>query len=203
MTAYKFLEEGRVAPFSRFVWPADGSWVRANAGVQACRSGVHACRLRDLPMWIRPELWEIELDGEVAEHDTKISAPAGRLTRRVEAWDEEAANQLKVDCAFRARAHVVLAMGGPDGEAAELAAAETLSDIEAIAASLEEHGSDRARAAAGYAKDAANMASWEWPATLAFIAAHAAEHAGGAEAMAAERAWQAHWLSERLGLAAA
>nr|MDQ3935542.1 hypothetical protein [Actinomycetota bacterium] len=75
-----------------------------------------------------------------------------------------------------------------------------LPDIEAIAAHLEEHGSDRARAAAGYAKDAANMASWEWPATLCFIAAHAAEHAGGADAMAAERAWQAHWLAERLGL---
>ena len=199
-TAYKFLEEGRVAPFSRHVWPDDGSWVRANGSLEPCRGAVHACRVRDLPMWIRPELWQVELEGPVAEHDTKIAASAGRLARRIDGWDEDAADKLKVDCAFRARAHVVLAMGGPDGEAAELAAAGTLPEIETIAARLEEHGSERARAAAGYAKDAANMASWEWPATLAFIAAHAAEHAGGADAMAAERAWQAHWLAERLGL---
>jgi hypothetical protein len=200
-TAYKFLEPGRVAPFSRRVWPADGTWVRSSNGSgEACRDAVHACRVRDLPMWMRPELWQVELEGEVTEHDTKISAPAGRLVRRIEGWDESAADRFKVECAFRARAHVVLAMGGPDGEAAELAAASTLPEIEAIAAALEEHGSERARRAAGYAKDAANMAGWEWPATLGFIAAHAAEHAGGAEAMAAERAWQAHWLAERLGL---
>jgi hypothetical protein len=201
-TAYKFLDGGRVAPFSGHVWPDDGSWVRAEDSAEPCRGAVHACRVRDLPIWIRPELWEVELDGEIVEHDTKVSAPAGRLVRHVAAWNEETARRLKVECAFRARAHVVLAMGGPDGEAAELAAASTLPEIETIAAHLEEHGSDRARAAAGYARDAASMASWEWPATLTFIAAHAAEHAGGAEAMAAERAWQAGWLSDRLGLAA-
>ncbi|MDQ3933597.1 MAG: hypothetical protein M3340_03080, partial [Actinomycetota bacterium] len=128
VTAYKFLEEGRVAPFSRHVWPDDGSWVRANGATEPCRGGVHACRVGDLPMWIRPELWQIELEGAIAEHDTKISASAGRLVRRVEAWDEDTANQLKVDCAFRARAHVVLAMGGPDGEVADLAGARTLPD---------------------------------------------------------------------------
>jgi hypothetical protein len=189
-----------MAPFSRRVWPADGSWVEATDGAVACRDAVHACRVRDLPMWIRPELWQVELEGPVAEHDTKIAARAGRLMRRIDAWNDDAAKALKVDCAFRARGHVVLAMGGPNGEAAELAAAGTLPEIEAIAAQLEEHGSERARAAAGYAKDAANMASWEWPATLAFIAAHAAEHAEGADAMAAERSWQAHWLADRLGL---
>ena len=207
LRAYKFLDPGRVGPFSGHAWPSPnggpGDWVRAEGPIEPCRHAVHACRVRDLPFWIRPELWEVELEGAIVEHDTKVAAEAGRLVRRIEAWNEDLGAELKTNCAFRARAHVVLALGGPDGEGARLAAASTLEELHDEAARLESEGSERAREVAGYAKDAAFMASWEWPATLCFIAAHAAGYSGGAEAMAAERAWQAGWLAERLGLSAA
>ena len=38
------------------------------------------------------------------------------------------------------------------------------------------------------------------PPTSAYIAAHAAMRLDGAAGYAAERAWQSHWLVERLGL---
>ena len=63
MIAYKFLAAGRVAPFSGFEWPeptgdAPGGWVEATV-VDSCRSGVHACRVEYLPIWMAPELWRV------------------------------------------------------------------------------------------------------------------------------------------------
>jgi len=81
LIAYKFLDEGAVGPFTGFRWPV-GEWVDAG-GVDPCLEGIHACRLRDLPVWIGRELWEIELDGGLVEQERKVVAPRGRLTRRV------------------------------------------------------------------------------------------------------------------------
>ncbi len=84
MIAYKFLAEGQVAPFTRFRWQV-GEWVEADA-VRPCGSGVHACRVRDLPYWLGPELWEIELEGEIVEQERKVVASRGLLVRRREEW---------------------------------------------------------------------------------------------------------------------
>jgi hypothetical protein len=65
---------------------------------------VHACRARDLPYWLRAELWEIELAGEVVEGERKLVAERGRLVRRLERWNAEAATALAHDCAKRTRA---------------------------------------------------------------------------------------------------
>src|SRR6266540_7165136 len=59
MIAYKFLDEEGVAPFTGFRWPV-GDWVEVDR-VDPCSGGIHACRVRDLPIWMAPELWEIEL----------------------------------------------------------------------------------------------------------------------------------------------
>jgi hypothetical protein len=88
--AYKFLIAGRVAPFSGYEWPgptgdAPGGWVEA-AAVDPCRSGVHACRVEHLPIWIERELWRVELEGDVVEQDTLVVAPRGRLLDRVADW---------------------------------------------------------------------------------------------------------------------
>ncbi len=64
MIAYKFLLEDRVAPFSGSTWPEPGEWLEAEV-VDLCRAGVHACKVSDLPYWLRSELWEVELDGEI------------------------------------------------------------------------------------------------------------------------------------------
>jgi hypothetical protein len=89
--AYKFLDAGRVAPFTRFRWPED-EWVSADR-VAPCEAGVHACRVRDLPIWLDDELWEIELDGDVVEYPRKVVASRGRLTRRIDAWTPALADE--------------------------------------------------------------------------------------------------------------
>ena len=90
MIAYKFLREDGTSVFTGFRWPlpgdGPGTWVEAR--VEQCRSGIHACRPRDLPLWAGRRLYEIELSGEMVEEQTKVVASRGRLLRRLEAWDE-------------------------------------------------------------------------------------------------------------------
>ena len=102
MIAYKFLRSGSVGPFTGFRW-VPGRWVEATEAAP-CASGVHACRLDDLPFWINDELWEVELDGDVVAGGRKIVAPRGRLVRRIEAWTAAASRDLGDAAASRARA---------------------------------------------------------------------------------------------------
>jgi hypothetical protein len=99
--AYKFLEPGRVAPFTRFAWP-EGEWVEADAA-HKCGRGVHACRADQLPFWLGRELWEIELGGEIVEHARKVVASRGRLVRRVEGWTTELLDAFVADLVRRTR----------------------------------------------------------------------------------------------------
>jgi hypothetical protein len=94
--AYKVLEDDRVAPFTRFRWPV-GEWVEAEA-VEACRSGVHACRPRQLPYWLGRELWVIELDGQIVEHERKVIARLGRLLHRIPGWNDELLREFTASC---------------------------------------------------------------------------------------------------------
>jgi hypothetical protein len=102
--AYKFLDAGGVAPFTGFRWPVD-EWVEAER-VEPCRGGIHACRIRDLPVWMGPELWEIELEGEVIEQERKLVAARGRLLHRVPGWNEELLEGFGRFCARRTRERV-------------------------------------------------------------------------------------------------
>jgi len=179
MRALKFLGAGAVGPFSGVAWPAPapgadaGAWVEAGGVLSLCRSGVHACRPADLPLWICEELWRVELDGDVRSAVGKVVAPRGRLVERVSAWDSKAADELAGACAARAAA-----LGdGAEGYATD---------------------------AAGCAREAARRdgaPAFAAAATCAYIAAHAAaEAAGDPAAYEAERAWQARWMAERLGV---
>jgi hypothetical protein len=102
--AYKFLDAGAVGPFTGFRWPV-GEWVEAIA-VDPCLQGVHACRPRDLPVWLGRELWEIELFGDILEQERKLVAARGRLTRRIDAWNELLAQEFGRFCAQRTRQRV-------------------------------------------------------------------------------------------------
>jgi hypothetical protein len=104
VSAYKFLDAGAVGPFTGYRWPV-GEWVEA-AGVDPCLQGVHACRVRDLPVWLGRELWQIELGGTVVEQDRKLVGERGRLIRRVGAWDEHVAQEFGRFCARRTRLRV-------------------------------------------------------------------------------------------------
>lgn len=106
MIAYKFLRADGSGAFTRFAWPlpngGPGPWVEAE--IVPCRSGIHACRLADLPLWLGRELYEVELTGEIVEERTKVVASRGRLLRRVDAWDEAMRSDYTRDCADRAQA---------------------------------------------------------------------------------------------------
>jgi hypothetical protein len=102
--AYKFLDDGAVGPFTGFRWPVE-EWVEAD-GVDLCSEGIHACRVRDLPVWLGRELWEIELEGDVVQQELKLVAPRGRLMRRIDEWDDEVAHEFGRFCAQRTRERV-------------------------------------------------------------------------------------------------
>jgi hypothetical protein len=103
--AYKFLRSDGRGVFTRFSWPlpagGPGAWV--DAPVVPCRSGIHACRVGDLPLWLGRELYVVELAGEIVEEQTKVVASRARLVQRVDAWDDRLRAEYTQDCADRAR----------------------------------------------------------------------------------------------------
>jgi hypothetical protein len=127
MNAYKFLPEDGRGVFSRFAWPlpdhGPGAWVESE--LATCRSGIHACRPVDLPYWIAPLLYEIELDGPVEEQALKIVAARGRLIRRVNGWDDVTRAGFSQMCIARANE---LARAAPDDIAAWAPAPDMAAD---------------------------------------------------------------------------
>ena len=117
MRAYKFLSADGLGVFSRFAWPLPGArpgtWVESD--VETCRTGIHACRPVDLPYWLAPALYEIELAGPVDERPMKVVAPRGRLLRRIDAWDDASQHAFAQMCIARADE---LAAGAPASVAA-------------------------------------------------------------------------------------
>ena len=163
MIAYKFLDPGRVAPFVRVRWPAAGEWLESER-VELCLAGVHACRIADLPYWLRDELWEVELEGDLVEGERLVAGRRGRLVRRVEAWNDAAGRAFGMSCAAEARRR---AAASPD---------------------LEEYAAD------------AEGAAERSPRFAAFATARLAELQDGPVGYHAERARQAGWLADALGL---
>jgi hypothetical protein len=102
--AYKFLRPDGTGVFSGFRWelPNGGPGAWADARIEPCRSGIHACRLSDLPLWAGPALFEIELDGDVIEGRSKIIATRGRLLRQLDAWEDGVRDTYTRMCADRA-----------------------------------------------------------------------------------------------------
>jgi hypothetical protein len=102
--AYKFLRPDGTGPFTRFAWPLPrgepGAWL--DAPIEPCRSGIHACRRDDLPLWLGRVLYEVELDGEIVEESAKVVASRARLMRRIDAWDERLRDEYTRMCADRA-----------------------------------------------------------------------------------------------------
>jgi hypothetical protein len=141
MRAYKFLTADGLGVFSHFAWPppsgGPGAWVEAE--VETCRAGIHACRAIDLPYWVAPALYEIELDGPIEKQAVKIVAPRGRLIRHIDAWNvamREAYGQM---CFARAHELVAASNGRLDGWAptSEIALVES-ARVGFIAATIAE-----------------------------------------------------------------
>jgi len=227
--AWKFTAAGAVAPFTSARWPAPaadgpGDWVQT-AGVDPCRTGVHACDAADLVWWVAPELWEVELDGDVTRHGRKLVAARGRLLAAVEGWSPPLAAEWAQACVDRARARAVSALraAGHDETAGRLEAAEGPAEIITAASEVapsmtefapgfEPHaaelvarvrdGSHYASLAHEHAPEGLYREGGLCDASIAtYIARSAAVQEAGSRAAAAEEAaWQSAWLVERLGL---
>jgi hypothetical protein len=160
MIAYKFLRPGGTSPFTGFAWPlpdgGPGPWLEAP--VEACRSGVHACRRDDLPLWLGPELYEVELEGEIVEEPTKLVASRARLVRRIDAWNDRLRDEYTRMCADRA--HDLAASTSPplaDWDAViEPSIPEGPALLGFVAARIAEERSGRT----GYLEERARQARW-------------------------------------------
>lgn len=196
--AWKFLAAGAVSPFAGEPWPRP-SGGEPGAWVAPVSDGVYACRIQDLPWWLDSELWEVELEGPVAEFPTQVRGRAGRLVARVAAWDEGALRAYGEACAWRARdfAMEALRMDERTDDAEALRRCETLADVEARARAAQ--GLGRAGNLAGFGADAARRAGLGDAALAAYITANASVlFADSPAAFETERAWQAEWIAHRL-----
>jgi hypothetical protein len=104
--AYKVLDDGR-SPFTGWRWPLPvgdqpGEWVDADGPIGLCTNGVHAASVEQLPHWLGTEIWEIELDGEILDHEAALIASRARLRRRIDAWDHEMRRRYARWCLERA-----------------------------------------------------------------------------------------------------
>lgn len=205
---WKFLLTGSRSPFTGFDWAAkEGGWVTSlAAGV--CQAGIHACREADLPYWMSHELWRIELADPVSNADHKVVATRARLLQRVEPWTEQTAQELARACIARTGEHAAdeLRDAGLMEEADRLTG-QPPDAVAGIARDLlPALGGSRLEPAAtlcGYLVDAVESLIHYPVATVAYIAAKAADQRSfplGVDLYAAERAWQAAWLRDRLHL---
>lgn len=219
MRAYKFLDHRHRAVFSGFGWPVPapgeeaGPWVET-ASVQPCRQGIHGCRLSDLGFWLNEALWEIELEGDVVAHGTKVVSRRGRLRRLIPEWAGGVARELMEATSFRARDHAVAFCrnGSVPGAAVEaLADCTSIDELRptAVATSTALPPGSSEQTAVGFVIDAVDFLDAHVCHTP-YIAACAAGHAASARtasrtdweaAVNAERAWQSAWITDRLNLA--
>jgi hypothetical protein len=209
---YAFLAEGAVAPLSGFVWPKPndgehGAWVDTH---EAPDEALRGYRVDDLPYWLDDELWNIELEGALAKRDHVLLAERARLLGQIDAWDEPLAWEFTGACARRVaeRAAAALRDEGRADAAALLEGAEDLEGLERAASAAADHPGP-AGMLAGYAADVsfyardagvAARAAGVAAKMTAYALAHAEDVPGYDQRLASERAWQAAWLADRLGL---
>ena len=142
MIASKFLSRGATGLYSGFSWPAPrgeapGAWVEVAGPLVAGINGIHACTPNEIVNWIDDELWLVELDEEITEHEGVLAARRGRLLLQVGTWDAAAADAFTRACVLSARDHAVsaLARAGDPGRAAVLAQSDDYDELQALAAS--------------------------------------------------------------------
>ncbi len=216
---YKFLAEGGVGRFSNVRWPTD-EWIEAGGELEDCRIGVHALLLPQLLDWLDDELWEIELGGEVVEHEAMVVAERGRLVRRIDAWDAAAAQAFADACAWRARGYAIASLrrSGLTAAAEELLAAVELDEAQEQAISILGRTAGEDAELSGFAADAVSLARGKRPeswaagppalrqpeptaaavaANLGFVVAHAAGRDAAGAAGGAQSAYDEGFAAER------
>jgi hypothetical protein len=192
-------------------WPRRGVWRKVDGPLVLCEHGLHLCRENDLVLWLGPEIWEAEYDGERIDAEDKIVVSKARLVRKVDTWNERTARLFACDCAERVlpiyekrypddkrpRVAVETARRYAEGKATrEERAAAGAAARDAAGAAARDSAWDAARDAAWAA---ARASAWDAARDAAWAAARAAAwDAAWAAAWAAERKWQTARLIEYL-----
>jgi hypothetical protein len=211
--AYAFLAKGAVEPLSGFAWPTPkqgerGVWVDAEAAHDEVLRGYPA---EDLPYWLDEELWNIELAGMRAERDHLLLAERARLLAWIDSWTDPLAWELVTACARRVAGQAAIALrdDGRGDEAARLERASDLGELERTASSAADNLGAAGRLAGSvadvcfYARDArvgARAAGVAAKMSAYALAGEVKDERGFDERLTKERAWQAAWLVDRLGL---
>ena len=175
MIAYKVLRPGAVAPFSRARWPlpvAD----RPGGWVHGASSGPRVCRA-----------------GVHACGLAQLPFWLGEELWRVELAEPVREERLKL---VSPAGRLVERIASWDETAALAFAADTTERIRAL-----DTGGYIAEAEIFCVGELAAADPFAAAAVSTMVAVEAAEHAGGHDAVAAERALQSVWLADRLGLA--
>lgn len=199
-TYYKFLNPGRVAPFSGYKYPKIGIWTPTVDLVVKCRSGYHFCREEHLLDWIEAELYEVEV-GDLHEFGDKCATNKIRLARHLDGLNERTWRLLAADYAERVLPIYEKAYHNDDRawlciECARLYAnglatgGELAAAREAAWSAVQGAAVGAAWAAAWSAWAAAQLAAVDAARGAAWAAAEAAAEAAGDAAGDAERQWQ-------------
>lgn len=150
-------------------------------------------------------MWEIELGGEILEHDELVVAQRGRLIRRVGAWDDASAQWFAGACAERVGVSAAEAQrrSGSTAAAARLEQAADLQELQRAAVEAQAVGGGGPAEIAAFAADLVSLVAgarpeaWlsdlalapanQSPAATAANAAFVAAHAAGRAAVVASR----------------
>jgi hypothetical protein len=162
---------------------------------------------RYLPYWLDDELWRADLAGRLTHRDHLLLPERARLVGRIGAWAGPIAWELVAKCARRVAQEAVQALRaeGRTDAATRLDEASDLRDLEVAA--LDAADPSPAGTLAGYVADVCFYARDAGvPARAAGVVAKMSAYAlagdrkDAGERLARERAWQAAWLVDRLGL---
>ena len=108
MTYYKVLAADGVSPqhcgSGKWFIPKGkrmGKWMPAIKDIQPCIRGYHFVNIEQLPQWLGPTLYEIEVRGQIIHEADKSVAEQARLIRKVETWNNKTLRLYAADCAER------------------------------------------------------------------------------------------------------
>ena len=108
MTYYKVLAADGVSSYhgglGKWFIPKGkriGKWMPAIKDIQPCIRGYHFVNIEQLPQWLGPTLYEIEVRGQIIHQADKSVAEQARLIRKVETWNDKTLRLYAADCAER------------------------------------------------------------------------------------------------------
>jgi len=196
MTYYKVLAADGISPqhggSGKWFIPKGkrmGKWMPAIKNIQLCARGYHFVNIEQLPQWLGPTLYEIEVRGQIIHEADKSVAEQARLIRKVKTWNDKTLRLYAADCAERVLG--LYEKQYPKDDRPRKAIQATRDFANGLITKDAAHAAAYAAYAAARDANAAN-------ATYAAYAASDAYAANAANAAYAANANEKTWLIERL-----